>query len=118
MLDELLPLLRQIAPDAAVWGAVVVYVVRIVRKELAEQRTARASTSSIGGRVGALDRDLTRLEDALAAQGLYVPGVSGRRDDQADDVDELPTAQRVTVPPLPLPKAGSYARHSRTEKTA
>lgn len=125
MLDELPELVRTVAPDAggiAVFAAVVVYVVRAVRAELREQRANRSTTSTIGGRVGALEADVTRLEDALAAQGLYVPGVAGpqRRpvDQVDDDVDDDPrTQQRVAVPPLPPPAAGSYARHSRTAKT-
>lgn len=126
MVDDVLQLLRGLAPDAGgsvAWVAVVVYGVRALRAELREQRSSRALTSTVGGRVGAVESDLTRLEDALAAQGLFVPGVSrpavdrGRGDvDDPADVEPETSAARLPVPPLPMPKAGSYARHARSQE--
>ena len=128
--DELAALVKLAAPNfpgLALVAGVVFYVVRVIRAELRESRAARASTSTVGGRLGDVEHDLTRLEDALAAQGLFVPGVArptsagargrGDDDDQADDVDVDLTAERprVAVPPLPPPRAGSYARHARQE---
>ena len=114
MLDELLPLAKELAPDSAVWAAVLVWLVRVIRRELGEQRISRALTSTVGKRVGDVEQDLTRLEDALAAQGLFVPGVSrpaavdrGRHD--ADDDPATEQAPRVPVPPIP-----AYPQHTRS----
>lgn len=119
MVDELLGLVRQLAPDAggvAAIGAVVVYLVRALRAELREQRASRASTATVGARVGALEAELAGIKTALTVHGLSAIGRGRPADDYDDDLaddyddDEPATVHaRVAVPPLP-----DYPRHRRT----
>lgn len=130
--DQLLALIQRAAPNATGWVAflgVIVWVVRVARSELREQRNAREATSTIGGRVGELERDLDELARVIASLGAYVPGhapppaapvypPAAPADvdvDQGVAYDDGPDTEytRIPVPALQLPRPpASLRRHA------
>jgi hypothetical protein len=136
--DQLQQLMHAIAPNtpwAGLIAAGLIYLGRVLRSELSQNRQQRAASSTLGSRTGDVETALLDLRaglgslgHSLAAQGLYVPGLTtttaapaqaaapepGRHHDEDladdDDLADWPprpddyarTEQhRTPVPPLP-----------------